>query len=133
MGFKRSMGSHITELFCKITFKLHGVQTTKDMMSGLFGIRTEVFGPSIRENWDNYERKGWKVLMDLLKYMDRKVVIKYVAYEFGNRAEGDSHINPNVPIMTFHQLYGFGRFLAKFFCKVYHKDYYAMYPSERKN
>ena len=24
-------------------------------------------------------------------------------------------------------------FLAKFFCKVYHKDYYAMYPSERKN
>lgn len=133
MGFKRSMGSHITELFCKITFTLHGVQTTKDMMSGLFGIRTEVFGPSIRENWVNYERKGWKVLMDLLKYMDRKVVIKYVAYEFGNRAEGDSHINPNVPIMTFHQLYGFGKFLAKFFCKVYHKDYYAMYPSERKN
>ena len=108
------------------------MQTTKDMMSGLFGIRTELFGPSIRENWDNYERKGWKVLMDLLKYMDRKVVIKYVAYEFGNRAEGDSHINPNVPIMTFHQLYGFGKFLSKFFCKVYHVDYHSLYPNEKK-
>ena len=133
MGFKRSMGSHITELFCKITFKLHGVQTTKDMMSGLFGIRTEVFQPSINDNWDKYERKGWKVLMDLMKYFGRKVLVSYVEYDFASRREGESHINPNVPIMTFHQLWGFGKFLAKFFCKVYHKDYYAMYPEERKH
>ena len=133
MGFKRSMGSHITELFCKLTFKLHRVQTTKDLMSGLFGIRESVFRPSIIENWDRYERRGWKVLMDLLKYMDRKVRVDYVPYEFGDRAEGESHINPKVPIMTFHQLYGFGRFLSKFFCKVYHYDYYELYPSEKKN
>ncbi len=132
MGFKRSMGSHITEIFCKVTFRLHGVQTTKDMMSGLFGIRTDVFQPSINANWNNYERKGWKVLMDLMKYMDRKVSVDYVSYDFAGRMEGESHINPNVPIMTFHQLWGFGKFLAKFFCKVYHRDYYGLYPDERK-
>ncbi len=35
--------------------------------------------------------------------------------------------------MTFHQLWGFGKALAKFFAKVYKIDYYEMYPAERKN
>ncbi|MBO4502899.1 MAG: glycosyl transferase family 2, partial [Candidatus Methanomethylophilus sp.] len=104
-----------------------------DMMSGLFGLRADVFRPMIQSNWDNFEIQGWKVLMDLMKYMDRKVKVTYYTYDFGVRAEGESHINPKVPIMTFHQLWGFGKFLAKFFCKVYHVDYYGMYPSERKN
>lgn len=131
MGFKRSLGSHAVELFCKINLKLHGVQTTKDMMSGLFGLRCEVFRPIIQANWDNFEIQGWKVLMDLLKYTDRKLTIEYETYTFGNRAEGESHINPKVPIMTFHQLYGFGKFLAKGLCNVYHIDYYSMYPKEK--
>ena len=133
MGFKRAFGSQAVELFCKVNFKFHGKQTTKDMMSGLFGLRTDVFRPMIQSNWDNFEIQGWKVLMDLMKYMDRKVKVTYYTYDFGVRAEGESHINPKVPIMTFHQLWGFGKFLAKFFCKVYHVDYYGMYPSERKN
>ena len=70
--------------------------------------------------------------MDLMKYSDRKVKIAYSEYDFGTRAEGESHINPKVPIMTFHQLWGFGRSLAKFLCKIYHIDYYEMYPKERK-
>ena len=133
MGFKRAMGSEVVELFCKFFFKLHGKQTTKDMMSGLFGLRCDVFRPVIQANWGNFELKGWKVLMDLMKYNDRKVDVRYFSYDFGTRAEGESHINPKVPIMTFHQLYGFGKFLSKFFCKVYHYDYYELYPSEKKN
>lgn len=132
MGFKRSMGSHCVELFCKMNFKLHRVQTTKDMMSGLFGLRCDVFRPMIQNNWDNFEIQGWKVLMDLMKYMDRKIKVSYITYNFGDRTEGESHLNPKVPIMTFHQLYGFGKLLAKFFCKIYHIDYYSMYPKEKK-
>lgn len=133
MGFKRAMGSEVVELFCKVFFKLHGKQTTKDMMSGLFGLRCDVFRPIIQNNWDNFEIQGWKVLMDLMKYNDKKVKVSYVRYDFGTRAEGESHLNPKVPIMTFHQLWGFGKFLSKFFCKVYKVDYYAMYPKEKKN
>lgn len=132
MGRKRALGSEMVEMFCKLFFRLHGKQTTKDMMSGLFGIRCDVFRSIIQNNWDNFEVEGWKVLMDLMKYGDRKVVVKYVPYDFGTRAEGNSHLNPKVTIMTFHQLWGFGKILAKFFSKVYKVDYYSMYPKEKK-
>ncbi|MCQ2070363.1 MAG: glycosyltransferase [archaeon] len=132
MGFKRAFGSEAFELFCKINMKFHGVQTTKDMMSGLFGLRCDKFRPEIQSNWDNFEIQGWKVLMDLLKYAPEKLKVSYVRYEFGLRAEGESHLNPKVPIMTVHQLWGFGKFIAKFLAKMYHIDYYAMYPKEKK-
>ena len=41
MGFKRAFGSEAVELFCKVFFKLHGKQTTKDFMSGLFAVRCD--------------------------------------------------------------------------------------------
>ena len=132
MGFKRAMGSEAVEIYCKLCLKLHGRQTTKDMMSGLFGLRCDLFRPIIQNNWDDLEQQGWKVLMDLMKHTDQKVKISYVTYEFGARAEGESHLNPKVPIMTFHQMYGTGKFLAKLLCKLYHVDYYGMYPKERK-
>lgn len=133
MGFKRAAGSEVVELFCKVFLKIHGKQTTKDMMSGLFAVRCSVFRPEIQSHWDDFEQKGWKVLMDLLKYSDEKLKIGYVEYDFGVRAEGESHLNPKVPIMTFHQLWGFGKFCAKVVAKIYGVDYYEMYPSEKKN
>lgn len=132
MGFKRAFFSHAVEDFCKLFFIAHRKQTTKDFMSGLFAVRCSVFTPVIEGCWDKFEYKGWKVLMDLMKYSDRDVRIAYVRYDFGSRAEGESHLNPKVPIMTFHQLWGTGKFLAKMLCKVYHVDYYGMYPSEKK-
>lgn len=131
MGFKRTAGSWLVELFCKFFFKIHGKRTTKDMMSGLFAVRCDKFKPIIERNWNNMELEGWKVLMDLCKYMDGDFQVKYAKYHFNSREVGDSHLNPKVPIMTFHQLWGFGKFTAKVLCKLYHIDYYAMYPSEK--
>ncbi len=133
MGFKRAAGSELVEAFCKVFFILHRKYTTKDMMSGLFAIRCDTFRDEIRTNWESFELKGWKVLMDLMKYNQKTLKITYSRYDFAARVEGESHLNPKVTIMTFHQLWGFGKFLAKFFCKVYHVDYYEMYPSEKKN
>lgn len=132
MGYKRAFFSEVVELYCKFFFKIHGKQTTKDMMSGLFALRCDVFRPVIQNNWDSFEHKGWKVLMDLMKYSDRRYDIRYFRYDFGSRAEGESHLNPKVPIMTFHQLWGFGKFSAKIVAKMYGVDYYGMYPSESK-
>lgn len=132
MGYKRAFFSDLVEAYCKIFFRVHRKQTTKDMMSGLFALRCDVFRPVIQQNWDNFELKGWKVLMDLMKYSDRTYDVRYVNYDFGSRAEGVSHLNPKVPIMTFHQLWGFGKLTAKIVAKVYGVDYYGMYPAERK-
>jgi dolichol-phosphate mannosyltransferase len=131
MGFKRAFGSSSVELFCKLFFRLHGKQTTKDMMSGFFGLRCDVFRPCISGNWDNFEIQGWKVLMDLMKYMDHKIDVRYFRYDFGLRAEGESHLNPNVLIMTFHQLWWFGKKLSKFFARLYGVDYYKLYSAEK--
>lgn len=133
MGRKRALGSSAVENFNKLFFRLHGKQTTKDFMSGLFALRCEVFRPVIAGCWDRFEYKGWKVLMDLMKYSDRRVKVSYIRYDFGVRTEGVSHISPKVPIMTFHQLWWFGKVMAKFFCRYYHVDYYEMYPAERKH
>lgn len=133
MGFKRALGSELVEAYCKMFFRIHGKQTTKDMMSGLFALRCDVFRPIIENNWDDMELRGWKVLMDLMKFSDRKMDIRYYSYDFGSRAEGESHLNPKVPIMTFHQLWGFGKFTAKVIAKMYGVDYYEMYPAEKKN
>lgn len=130
MGFKRTMGSWMVEIFCKFFFKLHGKKTTKDMMSGLFAIKCSYFQPIIKENWNEMELEGWKVLMDLCKFSERDFRVDYVKYYFNAREVGESHLNPKVPIMTFHQLWGFGKFLAKFLCKLYKVDYHKMYPDE---
>lgn len=133
MGYKRAAGSIMVELFCKFCFKLHGKQTTKDMMSGLFGLRCDVFRSEIQNNWSNVEYQGWKVLMDLLKYSEKKISVNYVLYEFGARQEGESHINSKVIIRTFHQLWGGGKLVARFLSRIYKIDYYQMYPDEKKN
>lgn len=132
MGLKRALGSEAVEAFCKIFYWIHRKQTTKDMMSGLFAVRCDVFRPIIEDNWDDFELQGWKVLMDLLKHADRNMAVAYCRYDFGTRAEGESHLNPKVPIMTLHQLWGFGKLCAKIVAKMYGVDYYAMYPDERK-
>ncbi len=78
------------------------------------------------------ELKGWKVLADLLKYSDRKLKIAKVEYTFESRDEGDSHLDENVVIRTFHQMWGFGKFMAKFYAKVKGIDYYGLYPGEKR-
>ncbi len=133
MGLVRTSGSMAFELFCKIALRIHGRQTTKDLMSGLFGLRCDVFRPIIEKNWDDMELQGWKVLVDLLKHCDRRLDVRYAYYKFEARAEGESHLSNKVPIMTLHQLWGFGRFCSKILCKVYRVDYYEMYPKERKH
>jgi dolichol-phosphate mannosyltransferase len=130
MGFKRTMGSWMVELFCKVFFVLHGKKITKDMMSGLFAIKCSYFQSIIRDNWSQFELEGWKVLMDLCKFSDKDFKIGYIKYYFNSREVGESHLNPKVPIMTFHQLWGFGKWLSKFLCKLYKVDYYKMYPDE---
>lgn len=130
MGLKRALGSRLVELFCKFFFVLHRKPITKDMMSGLFAINCSKFQPLIEKNWDKFELEGWKVLMDLCKFSEGKLKIDYVKYEFNSRESGESHLNPKVPIMTFHQLWGFGKALSKMFCKIYGVSYRDMYPNE---
>ncbi|MBP3385238.1 MAG: glycosyltransferase [Candidatus Methanomethylophilaceae archaeon] len=118
LGFVRWAGSWAFNIFADLYLIWHGKKFSKDIMSGLFAGRTDVFVPVIKENWDGLEMQGWKVLLDLLKFGPKKLKIANVKYKFGKRAEGESHINPRVVVTTFNQCGCLGRFLAKIYSKI---------------
>lgn len=63
----------------------------KDPMSGFFGARTSLFRKVLAENEVEFEKKGYKVLFELLKYApDAKIA--EVRYIFRERSGGKSKI-----------------------------------------
>ena len=131
MGLKRGLGSWIFNIWYALTLKIHGKQTTTDLMSGLIGGRTDIFRPEIEKHWNEMELQGWKVLADLLKHSERKLEIGKVEYSFETREEGESHLEDRVVVRSFHQMWGTGKVLAKFYARIKGIDYYGMYPSEK--
>ena len=117
LGFKRWAGSWAFNILADLYLMTQKKSITEDVMSGLYSGRCDVFVPVIKENYDKLEMKGWKVLMDLLKYGPRDIKIGTIKYDFGKRAAGESHISPKVVVTTCNQL---GR-VGKLFAKVYDK------------
>ena len=113
LGFVRWVGSWAFNIMADLyLFRLRKSITT-DVMSGLYAGRCDVFVPVIKEHWNDVERKGWKVLMDLLKYGPRDLKISTIKYDFGKRAAGESHISPKVVVTTFHQMGRLGKLCAR--------------------
>lgn len=67
--------------------------TTRDTMSGFFGVRTELFAQYAAPNVAKFEARGYKVLFDFLKLLPRATRVDEVPYDFGLRAGGDSKIS----------------------------------------
>ena len=113
LGFKRWAGSWVFNIFADLYLISRGKRISKDIMSGLFAGRADVFIPVIKENFDGMKMRGWKVLLDLLKFGPSDLKIANAYYKFGKRMEGESHISSNVIIDTFDQLGRVGKFCAK--------------------
>jgi len=62
----------------------------KDPMSGFFGVKTGMFRSVLKMQEGKFEKEGYKVLFDLLKYS--KASVAYVNYDFGERKKGQSKI-----------------------------------------
>lgn len=122
LGFVRWAGSWAFNLMADVYLFRLGKEHPSDIMSGLFAGRCDVFKPVIKENWENLEMQGWKVLMDLLKYGPNKLKIGTIKYDFGKRAEGESHISQKVVVTTFHQMGTLGKFFAKIYEKLMVKN-----------
>ena len=118
LGFVRWAGSWVFNIFADTYLFFHGSKTSRDVMSGLIAGRTDRFVPVIKENWDELEMQGWKVLLDLLKFSGRDLKIANVEYKFGKRAEGESHINPRVTVSTFNQCGRFGRWCGRLYARI---------------
>lgn len=124
MGFKRWFGSWCFTIFANMFLLWHRKPTSKDNMSGLIAGRTDVFVPVIKDNWDKLEMKGWKVLLDLLRWGPKDIKIDEEHYIFEKREVGESHISPTVVMTTFHQCGCVGRFLARVYARLKGIDYF---------
>jgi len=124
MGFKRWAASWATTILANLYLFWNGKPRSKDNMSGLMAGRTDVYVPVIENNRDRFEMRGWKVLLDLLRWGPDGVDIEEEHYIFEEREAGESHISPKIAMMTLHQCGLVGRLLARIYAKLVGLDYF---------
>lgn len=111
-SFSRWIGSWGAHMLAVFTLKMHGKQATNDVMSGLFGGKTELFQKVVKEFSSEFEMKGFKALFDLMKYVPDDIKISEEFFEFGERQGGESKISTNIVFSILRQCDGWGKFLA---------------------
>ncbi|MGD1060603.1 MAG: glycosyltransferase [Methanomassiliicoccales archaeon] len=93
-------------------------KSSTDLMSGFFGGRTDVVRDVIVRKGDGFERKGFKVLFDMLKFMPKDARYTEVQYTFGDRTKGTSKLNGQVVLSVMKQCGPVGKttgFFLEFF------------------
>jgi len=113
LSFVRWVASWGAHALAMTTLWLRDKKGSKDIMSGFFGGRTELYQNVIREYSDEMDHRGFKALFDLLKFGPSDVRIDEVMFKFGKREAGESKINKNVMISILGQCEPFGKPLAK--------------------
>ncbi|MPN47968.1 hypothetical protein SDC9_195572 [bioreactor metagenome] len=95
------------------TLWLRNKKRSGDIMSGLFGGRTEIFKDVISRNSSEFEMKGFKALYDLMKFAPEDLRIGETEFEFGTRQGGESKLSSDVILSLLRQSEPFGKTLAK--------------------
>ncbi len=83
-----------------------------DLMSGFFGGDTAVWRGVILTNGKKFERQGFKILFDLMKFSPSGTMAAEVHYDFGERSGGESKLDSRVIISLLRQCGYPGRFVA---------------------
>ncbi len=92
-GIHRRIISKSVNTSVYVIFKARGKHTTRDMMSGFFGIRAELFKHLIKTKPDSFSGRGYKVLLDILRVSDRSIRIAEIPYKtFHDRRHGKSKL-----------------------------------------
>jgi dolichol-phosphate mannosyltransferase len=109
MRWIASWGAHTMAM---TTLWLRDKKGSKDIMSGFFGGRTELYQQVIREHRDEMDMRGFKALFDLLKFGPSDVNIEEITFKFGKREAGESKIDKNVMMSILRQCEPLGNPLA---------------------
>jgi len=77
--------------------------TTDDTMSGFFGGRTGKCQEVIAKFGQKFERAGFKVLFDILKFLPRDTVVRELEFHFSSRRAGLSKLSSRVILSILRQ------------------------------
>jgi len=100
----RRMMSKFAIFLGQIRLFVSGVRC-KDIVSGFFGVHTDLFKDVAEKNYNKYELRGYKVLFDTLKYLPRGTKVYQLKYDFGLREAGTSKINYRHVLYYFRSLF----------------------------
>ncbi len=101
----RKLMSYIAGLMGKMTLVLKKRSSIKDIMTGFFGSKRELWEPIIDKEKEKFTLEGYKVLFDFLKIYPEKLKISYVDYVFGTRDFGESKITSKIIWLYFKSLF----------------------------
>lgn len=103
--FDRKLMSWLATWLGKVILFLKRKKIPKDILSGFFGIKTEIFNWATETYPQKFELPGYKVLFDLLKILPNDIKIKEVYYVFGQRKKGQSKIKTKHIILFLKSLF----------------------------
>lgn len=76
---------------------------SRDIMSGFFGGRTECTKDIILANGPRFERRGFKILFDILKFAPKGMALGEIEFDFADRAGGKSKLSSAVILSVLKQ------------------------------
>lgn len=102
--FSRIVMSKLATTLARLRLFMAGI-TIKDPMSGFFGGNTELVQKIIKEKEKEFELRGYKILMDILKYTPQGTILSEIYFEFGLRRKGKSKMNFRIAWLFFKSLF----------------------------
>lgn len=84
----------------------------EDPMSGFFGAKAEYARQILRKHANEFEGRGFKVLVDFLRFSPAGTHVHEIPYEFGRRDEGESKLAFAHVVVLLRQLGPLGRAAA---------------------
>jgi len=109
----RWIASWAAHFLAVLTLWLRNKKKSKDIMSGLFGGRTDTFKEVISRDSSEFEMKGFKALYDLMKFAPENLRVEEIEFEFGTRQGGESKLSSTIILSLLRQSEPFGKTLAK--------------------
>lgn len=94
-GPLRTIVSKGAAYFSYGVFRLRGKRTCNDMMSGFFGIRTQLFKELKKRNRNGFVGRGYKILLDILRLMGDGAIGEVEYSTFHRRERGQSKLGPS--------------------------------------
>ena len=110
----RRFSSFAAQLLTHSYLWIHDQPSSRDIMTGFFGGRTELFQRVIEEHGELMDRRGFKALFDLLKFTPAGTKVAEVEFEFGTRMAGESKISSTVIMSILGQCGAPGRWASRF-------------------
>ncbi len=104
-SIQRKLMSYVARILGKFALLIRRRNLIKDVMTGFFASKRDIWIPVIQEQKNKFILEGYKVLFDFLKIYKRKLKTTHVEYVFGTRDYGESKISKRIIWLYFKSLF----------------------------